>query len=75
MKPKGIHRTNYLPDCIQHGFMAFCLDLIEVGCVLGYLASLLLNQVLSKNISLYFGTTPRDFIMNAIPLLGRVASS
>jgi hypothetical protein len=27
MKGKGIHRTNYLPDCIQHGFMALWLEL------------------------------------------------
>jgi hypothetical protein len=29
MKGKGIHRTNYLPDCIQHGFMALWLELVE----------------------------------------------
>ena len=29
MKTKGIHRTNYLPDCIQHGFMALWLELVE----------------------------------------------
>jgi hypothetical protein len=29
MKGKGIHRTNYLPDCIQHGFMALWLELSE----------------------------------------------
>lgn len=29
MKSKGIHRTNYLPDCIQHGFMALWLELVE----------------------------------------------
>jgi hypothetical protein len=29
MKGKGIHRTNYLPDCIQHGFMALWLELTE----------------------------------------------
>ena len=29
MKSKGIHRTNYLPDCIQHGFMALWLELSE----------------------------------------------
>jgi hypothetical protein len=29
MKGKGIHRTSYLPDCIQHGFMALWLELSE----------------------------------------------
>ncbi len=29
MKSKGIHRTNYLPDCIQHGLMALWLELSE----------------------------------------------
>ncbi len=29
MKGKGIHRTNYLTDCIQHGFMALWLELVE----------------------------------------------
>lgn len=29
MKGKGIHHTNYLPDCIQHGFMALWLELSE----------------------------------------------
>ena len=29
MKSKGIHRTNYLPDCIQHGFMSLWLELAE----------------------------------------------
>lgn len=29
MKAKGIHRTNYLPDCLQHGFMALWLELVE----------------------------------------------
>lgn len=29
MKGKGIHRTDYLPDCIQHGFMALWLELAE----------------------------------------------
>lgn len=27
MKGKGIHRTIYLPDCIQHGFMALWPEL------------------------------------------------
>lgn len=29
MKLKGIHRTDYLPDCIQHGFMALWLELVD----------------------------------------------
>jgi hypothetical protein len=29
MKRRGFHRTNHLPDCIQHGFMALWLELIE----------------------------------------------
>lgn len=29
MKSKGIHRTNYLPDALQHGFMALWLELVE----------------------------------------------
>jgi hypothetical protein len=29
MKGKGIHRIDYLPDCIQHGFMALWLALAE----------------------------------------------
>jgi hypothetical protein len=29
MRGKGIHRTNYLPDCIQHGFMALWVELVE----------------------------------------------
>ena len=29
MKGKCIHRTNYLPDCIQYGFMALWLELSE----------------------------------------------
>lgn len=29
MKSKGIHRTNHLPDCLQHGFMALWLELTK----------------------------------------------
>ena len=29
MKSKGIHRTNHLPDCLQYGFMALWLELVE----------------------------------------------
>jgi hypothetical protein len=29
MKGKGIHHTNYLADCIQHGFMALWLELVN----------------------------------------------
>ena len=29
MKLKGIHRTNYLPDCLQIGFMSLWEQLIE----------------------------------------------
>jgi len=29
MNGKRIRHTNYLPDCIQHGFMALCLELVE----------------------------------------------
>lgn len=29
MKSKGIHRTNYLPDCLQIGFMSLWKELIE----------------------------------------------
>jgi hypothetical protein len=42
MKRRGFHRTNYLPDCIQHGFMALWLELgghaiTETGLILMYI--------------------------------------
>lgn len=55
---------------IKRIYLAKYVALGAAGSVLGYMASLLLNQVLSRNITLYFGAAPRSFMMDVIPMIG-----
>jgi len=54
---------------IRRIYLAKYVTLGAVGSILGYLASLLLNQVFVKNITLYFGTAQRSLTMDALPLI------
>jgi putative ABC transport system permease protein len=64
LKAVGISRSD-----IRRIYLTKYMALGALGSVLGYLSSLLLNQVLSENITLYFGTAPSNLIMDAIPLI------
>lgn len=64
LKGIGISKSD-----IRRIYLAKYVTLGAMGSVLGYLASLSLNQVLSKNIALYFGSAPRSVATVGIPML------
>ena len=64
LKAIGISKAD-----IRRIYLAKYVALGALGSALGYLASLLLNQVLTENIALYFGTAPRTLVTNAIPMI------
>lgn len=64
LKGIGISKSD-----IRRIYLAKYVALGAFGSALGYLASLLLNQVLSKNITLYFGSAPRSLMTNSIPMI------
>ena len=54
---------------IKRIYLAKYIALGAIGSGLGYLASLALNQVLSENMTLYFGVAPRSLMTDVIPIV------
>ncbi len=68
LKAIGISQSD-----IKRIYLAKYMTLGALGSALGYLGSLLLNQVLSENITLYFGRAPRNLAMDVIPVISALS--
>jgi putative ABC transport system permease protein len=64
MKAVGITRSD-----IKRLYLAKYVVMGAAAVLLGYLTSLLLNQVLSANILLYIGNAPKNVVQTALPLV------
>jgi putative ABC transport system permease protein len=64
MKAIGIARSD-----IKRIYLAKYVVMAAAAALLGYLASLLLNQVLSANVLLYIGSASKSLFQTALPLI------
>ena len=64
MKAIGIAQTD-----IKRIYLAKYVVMGLAASILGYLASLLLNQVLSANLLLYIGSASKNVAQTALPLI------
>lgn len=64
MKAIGIARSD-----IKRLYLAKYVVMGAAAALLGYLASLLLNQVLSANVLLYIGSASKSVLQTAVPLI------
>lgn len=64
MKAMGIARRD-----IRRIYLAKYVVLGALATVLGYLASLTLNRILSANVMLYVGSAPKSIVQRALPLV------
>ena len=64
MKAIGIARSD-----IKRIYLAKYVVMGAAAALLGYLTSLLLNQVLSANVLLYIGSAPKSVLQTAVPLI------